>query len=1153
MKTQTSRDSFRPAANYSGVYLQQGRMIVDADWNEATEIGKARLEAALLDAVASGAPRNGGLAIIKPAADVLIRPGVLYVEGVPARLDGPAAGLALTAQPDYRNAPALPANNYRVYADVWERPVTALEDDELLDAGLHGADTATRTRTLLQVKWCAAGIDPADAAQNPPLGNAALRLRLRRIANAVNSCDPCAAEVEVDERIGNYLFRVEVHDVFAEAGNRMLVLKWSRDNGAEAYTPASFPEGFDQGDWAWEFFDGDSENLLGHHFPAGQPRRRGVLGKTFSAPANPLPNRHVRQWDGYAKINLTGNTLVEGADRGVDLSASLADEAHAFFAITGGVLSINLELLELKLNLAGAVFVAGDFWQVPVREADDASGDWVLGTGTTGVPPKGIRHHYLQLAVVTPAGTLVAPTDARRRRMAFPPLTDIRAIDVGFTPTCAGLYGTAPNVQAALDALCDIGAEDIGYTLPECGMAPGTGPTVRSLMATVPGFPDLDGAPKSPSVKDLLDALMCHLNAARLPYDGSAAAVLARWRDVLENSSAAPPVTVQQAIDTLLTQLDSTDIPHNLAACTGTAGVVRTVRELLGAPAGVHPVAHLIEALYCNLNATHLPLNKDLLECADLRTDAEVITVQDALDKLCQQAGDGCEVSVPVGQLEARLREFQASDLLDLSLCLLPGVHPLGAALAITGKRSLRIAAAAPTASIIALGGQALTVTASEIVFEGVQVRASGSGHLQLNAPRVSATRCVFTRASSIEGAVPLVRAGTRTQAVNLTWRDNTMNDVWTRRSRVGDVLIDPRALGNVGVADAFRHVFEDDTIFADAARFEAGLSGIVEVIEHLPRDERLHMADVIDRTVGAGRRTLPAMKRVARTAAKATAQPAAGPATKAAAKSAAKTAARATVRAAAAPALGATALRGTVSDTLGRLGGTRLVGSRSDAVIRTELTRNTVVREGLRDALLNGVFDIVFESGFNVALAISSHRGDATLAGNTVAGEVLVMNELERAGAGAPPAQVGVDPELAVRRVNLEMRVSAGGRLVCSGNQIQRLWCLLPEAAVSDGRLGGVIVPGWSSATLGGNELAGYGHSAAARVINLTGNHLDNGPPRAPTPIARLFSLRAVFAGNTADFADDFTPVLVTVDMHAGSEMGATAATLFLVQRFMT
>ena len=110
MKTQISRDTFQPTRRYSGVQLQQGRMIVDADWNELSDIVRARLEAALADAVSSGAPKVGGLELFFSGPNLLVRPGRLYVEGVPATLDGPDSGVALTAQPDYPHSPPLPAH-----------------------------------------------------------------------------------------------------------------------------------------------------------------------------------------------------------------------------------------------------------------------------------------------------------------------------------------------------------------------------------------------------------------------------------------------------------------------------------------------------------------------------------------------------------------------------------------------------------------------------------------------------------------------------------------------------------------------------------------------------------------------------------------------------------------------------------------------------------------------------------------------------------------------------------------------------------------------------------------------------------------------------------------------------------------------------------
>src|SRR5262245_27715752 len=136
MKTQVSRDSFNQDRRYSGVYLQQGRMITDADWNEEAEIAKRRLDDALADAVTSGVPREHGLKVEAVAGQPLrLRRGRLYADGVGALLTGTQTdqtqplGLGQQADfplPDGVTPPATVA--YRLYADLWERTVTSLED-----------------------------------------------------------------------------------------------------------------------------------------------------------------------------------------------------------------------------------------------------------------------------------------------------------------------------------------------------------------------------------------------------------------------------------------------------------------------------------------------------------------------------------------------------------------------------------------------------------------------------------------------------------------------------------------------------------------------------------------------------------------------------------------------------------------------------------------------------------------------------------------------------------------------------------------------------------------------------------------------------------------------------------------------------------------
>ena len=58
MKGDFSRQTFRPGKHYSGVLMQQGRVQMDADWNEQQAINRHRVETAEPDVIGpSGAPK----------------------------------------------------------------------------------------------------------------------------------------------------------------------------------------------------------------------------------------------------------------------------------------------------------------------------------------------------------------------------------------------------------------------------------------------------------------------------------------------------------------------------------------------------------------------------------------------------------------------------------------------------------------------------------------------------------------------------------------------------------------------------------------------------------------------------------------------------------------------------------------------------------------------------------------------------------------------------------------------------------------------------------------------------------------------------------------------------------------------------------------
>lgn len=175
MKGDFSRLTFDQTKHYSAVLKQQGRVDLDADWNEQQAINRHRIETEAADVIGCcGAPsRSPGFRITTDGTTLLISKGRIYVDGILCENE--------TDQLDIRNQPDLPAEEKRlvevfqtseaasplgiVYLDVWQRHITALDDPQIRETALGGPDTATRLKTVWQVKVLPVSIhkfDPPD-------------------------------------------------------------------------------------------------------------------------------------------------------------------------------------------------------------------------------------------------------------------------------------------------------------------------------------------------------------------------------------------------------------------------------------------------------------------------------------------------------------------------------------------------------------------------------------------------------------------------------------------------------------------------------------------------------------------------------------------------------------------------------------------------------------------------------------------------------------------------------------------------------------------------------------------------------------------------------------------------------------------------------
>jgi hypothetical protein len=253
LKGDFTRSTFKPEKKYSSVRMQQGRVQLDSDWNEQMDINIYRIEKEARDIIGPcGVPWDGGgfEIVISDKKSLTISPGRIYVNGILCENLEDAA-IDITKQEDFPGY-QMPDKEgmYLAYLDVWQRHITVIEDPQIREVALGGPDTATRTKTVWQVK-----LEELEGYKEPPENNepidcqavnkeweSIIKEREGKLAAltkpgtlAESSCvvSPDAGY----RRLENQLYRVEIHQV---DDNGKATFKWSRDNGSVVFAIEEF-------------------------------------------------------------------------------------------------------------------------------------------------------------------------------------------------------------------------------------------------------------------------------------------------------------------------------------------------------------------------------------------------------------------------------------------------------------------------------------------------------------------------------------------------------------------------------------------------------------------------------------------------------------------------------------------------------------------------------------------------------------------------------------------------------------------------------------------------------------------------------------------------------------------------------------------------
>ena len=427
MKGDFSRITFDPKKHYSRVLMQQGRVQLDADWNEQTAIILHRLETMARDLIGpfGGPAAECGFEIkVNDAVsgDFVISKGRYYVDGILCQNDDETFkyNFKVLGLPDGVVFRASPDSDYLVFLDAWEQYINAFEDPNIREPALGGPDTSGRSKVVwsFRIVPYLKATTPKDAIAGalkilqPSQGKNGNLLVETKPGDHDDS--PCILSPDAQFRgLENQLYRVEIHTSGIASAIPLTqpsaTFKWSRENGSDIFPilsakgqkivlkPGYSTLGLKSGDWV-ELIDDDRAAKVqpDHLLEVKSVERLEVTMKAALVETYPPLDKHpyLRRWDQKnGPANKNGLTLSEDG-------AAFVVEDHPF-ALEDGI-----QITFMSLDNSQHEYRSGDFWYITARTAEE-------GRKSLPTPPDGLIHHYAPLAVLTFDGKFSVKEDRR--------------------------------------------------------------------------------------------------------------------------------------------------------------------------------------------------------------------------------------------------------------------------------------------------------------------------------------------------------------------------------------------------------------------------------------------------------------------------------------------------------------------------------------------------------------------------------------------------------------------------------------------------------------------------------------------------------------------------------------------------------------------
>jgi len=490
MKGDFSKWDFDGKKNFSGVYHQQGRVLLDTDWNAQSRITNNWQDQAGRDAIGPGvaaipASEPNGFKVAKAEvvgspgeekARIGVRSGRVWADGRLVYLEEEAE---VTRTATYLEPPATPiASGKRdaVILEVWQEAMNGFQiPDELIEPALGGPDTTERRHTAMAFRLLR--LEEGDTCENireKLKDDLSKRGKLKVTLQPAAKSDETCPVVEGGGYTGfeHCLYRIELARV--KSGSPPM-FKWSQFNGGlvgrgkfdaaakkvaiTANMQAIITSGLDEFYLEAVAFNDDT----------------GHWEVSYGAKATLSSDNEIELFDTetFGALPSSGKTVFFRLWNGI---GAVADFPEATAPAEPNELRDGIRLAFAPFAFADTL--PGDYWTFKVRAGDKNPG--VLPKVLIDEkPPEGIRYHRVPLAILNWDGNEIGKDRIDDCRDIFRPLTSR-------TVCCSFIVGDGKSTHGDFDAM-----EEALSHLPDSGGEICLLPGVHDANAVIEGKQDI--------------------------------------------------------------------------------------------------------------------------------------------------------------------------------------------------------------------------------------------------------------------------------------------------------------------------------------------------------------------------------------------------------------------------------------------------------------------------------------------------------------------------------------------------------------------------------------------------------------------------------------------------------------------------------------